>query len=356
MKAVLAVAVSAAVAGAMVATAPAANAMSSGEAFTGLDGPRGLAIGNGGKMVVAQADGTISKVIRNGPRRGKTVKIGKLGNTGLAPAVDIDRHGNVYALTTTGPRRSAAKLYVFKPGKARHMVADIGRYQKRHPDPFDLENNPGESNPYGVAALDSGGALVADAAGNDLLRVRPNGRIYTVAKVKPRVVKSPDLGEEGPPPGTRMPAEAVITSVTVGRDGAFYIGELRGFPGTVGTSQVWRIRPGARNAVCDPTHPRKGACKRFADGLTSVVDLGAGPANSIYALELSKKSWLAMESPEPVPGAEIGALIRLSRDRMVRHEIAKGRLVIPGGVEVNRRGSVFVTTPMFGPGRILRVR
>ena len=62
-KAALAVAM----AGAMMAATPAATGMSAGEAVTGLNGPRGVAIGPGGKMIVTQADGTFSRVVRRGP-------------------------------------------------------------------------------------------------------------------------------------------------------------------------------------------------------------------------------------------------------------------------------------------------
>jgi hypothetical protein len=355
-KTVLAIAATGAMTAAMMAAPPTASGMSAGEAFSGFDGPRGVAMGPGGKIVVTEANGTFSKVVRSGPNRGKIVKIGKVPNLGIAPAVDINNKGQIFVLTGLGEREGAATLYRYTPGKGRQMIADIGRYQKSDPDPFDLEKKPKESNPYGVAALNDGGALVADAAGNDLLRVKPNGKIITVARVKPRTVKSPDLGPDGPPPGTKMPTEAVITSVTVGKDGSYYIGELRGFPGTPGKSEIWRIKPGTRNAVCNPKRPNRGDCKRHADGLTSIVDLAAGPNGSIYAVELSKMSWLALESEPPTPGSEVGALIKVAHDTSVHREVAKGKLIIPGGVEVGRRGGVFVTTPMFGPGRLLRVK
>src|SRR4029453_19346402 len=123
---------------------------------------------------------------------------------------------------------------------------------------------------FGVAALRDGTVLVADAANNDLLRVWPNGKIRTVARLKPRTVTVPaGLGAEAPPAGTPFVAEAVATSVTVGSDGYWYVGELRGFPATPGTSQIWRIKPGSVNALCDPAAPSTGACQRYADGFTS---------------------------------------------------------------------------------------
>ncbi len=149
----------------------------------------------------------------------------------------------------------------------------------------------------------------------------------------------------------------------MGEDGYWYVGELRGFPATPGTSEVWRIRPGSVDAVCDPESPRKGACKRYADGLTSVVDLAAGH-DSIYALSLSKMSWFQMELG--TPGAEIGGLFRIGgrygcdSDRSARHghrcirELVPGQLTQPGGVDVSRR-SIYLTGPVFGPGSLMKL-
>ena len=348
------------VAGALIAATPAAIGMSAGSAVDGLNGPRGVAMGPGGKLVVTQADGSFSKVVRSGPNAGKVVKIGKVPASFLAPAVDINDDGEIFVLTLGGDeiRDGVGTLYRYTPGKGRKLIANIPAFQakKKNHDPRDQENNPGESNPYGVAALDDGSALVADAAGNDVLRVYPDGKIVTVARINPRTVKMPKgmSGEGMPPAGTPIPSEAVPTAVTIGADGYAYIGELRGFPGTPGKSQIWRVHPDAEGAVCKPTKPRKGECKRYADGLTSIMDLAPGNGGSLYAVEMSKAGFMMAESGEP--GTEIGSLIRISHDRNVRHELAKGKLVLPGGVEVGRGGGVFVTTPLFGPGALHRVK
>jgi hypothetical protein len=191
--------------------------------------------------------------------------------------------------------------------------------------------------------------------------VFPSGKIITVARLKPRTVEVPeelpDTDPDGnplPPAGTPIPSEGVATSVTVGADGHYYVGELRGFPATPGTSQIWRIHPGSKNAVCDPEKPYKGACKRYADGLTSIVDLGADRRGNIYAVELSKQSWLQFELG--TPGAEIGGLFKVSRHGHKIRELVPDQLVLPGGVEATRGGDLFVTSPIFGPGALYEVK
>jgi hypothetical protein len=319
-----------------------------------LNGPRGISIAPGGRMVVAQGNGLITRVIRKAPHQGKLIRVGKVPKQYIAPSVAYGKHREVWALTgSQGPAKGTGTLYLFKPGHHRKTVLNIVKWQKKHPDPYDTENKPKESNPFGLAALPNGNVLVADAANNALLNVNPNGKAHVVARVKPRVIPMPaGMGSDGPPAGTPISSEAVVTSVTVGADGAYYIGELRGFPGTPGTSQIWRIRPGARHAVCNPMKPNKGACKRYVDGLTSIVGLASGRGGSIYALELSKMGWMAVEGG--APGSDVGAVIRISHDKRLQRELKPGKFKTPGGIAVGPRGGVFVTTPVFGPGKIKR--
>ncbi|RIQ14359.1 ScyD/ScyE family protein [Jiangella rhizosphaerae] len=342
-----------------VLTAPAAIANGSSEPspVVELDGPRGVDVDQAGRIVVSEADGTVSLVTDRG-RHPKVHEIGSVPAGFLAPAVAVGRPGRVYALTPGGePGTGAATLYLLRHGKPAQPIADIAAYQQTDVDPYNIEGVPEESNPYGVAALRDGSVLVADAAGNDLLRVYPDGDIVTVARLKPRVVPVPDElpdefdGEPLPPAGTPIPAEGVATSVTVGSDGYWYVGELRGFPATPGTSQIWRIKPGAVGAVCDPEQPNTGDCRRFADGLTSVVDLAPGKGGSIYAVELARHSWLQWELD---PSLNEGALFKV-RPGGSRTELAAGQLVLPGGVDVGRHGDIYVTGPVFGPGALLRI-
>jgi hypothetical protein len=345
---------------AMVQPAAALGASSLVPVVEGLDGPRGVAVGPAGRVVYAESDGSFSQLITKGKHAGSVTQLGKVPQQFLAPAVAVGGRGQTFVLTVGGePGTGAATLYRWTPGKGVRVVADIAAYQQTDPDPDNLADPPEETNPFGVAALPDGSALVADAAGNDLLRVYPNGRIVTVARLKPRVVKVPEElpdefdGQPLPPAGTPVPSEAVATSVTVGADGYWYVGELRGFPATPGTSQIWRIAPGSVNAVCDPEAPSTGACRRYADGFTSIVDLGAGPNGSIYVVELVKRSWLQWELGLVDP--PLGGLFRIPPGGGSPVELAAGELVLPGGVDVGKDGVVYVTSPVFGEGMLARV-
>jgi hypothetical protein len=331
-----------------------------------LDGPRGVDALGHGRTLVTETDGTFSLVRE---RRGQEPEVIELGSVpgGFAPAIAAGRHGRVYILVGAAgepdgpPPPGYATLYEWRHGYAAPKpVFDVAAYQTTDPDPDDLEGAPTDSNPFGLAVLKDGSVLIADAGGNDLIRWYRNGDAETVATFMPRVVTVPD---SIPLPEEEVPSEAVSTSVTVGPDGYWYVGELRGFPATPGTSQIWRIKPGSVGAVCDPEKPWRGHCKRYADGLTSIMDLGADH-RSIYAVSLSKMSWLVAEADPPVPGAEIGALYRLTSHHRSRHhghhghhvrirELVKDQLVLPGGVDV--KGKIYVTGPVFGPGALMKI-
>jgi hypothetical protein len=326
----------------------------------GLDGPRGLDALGHGKTLITESDGTFSLVIE---RRGKDAKQIELGPVppGFGHAIAAGKHGKVYILTGAGgepggpPAPGSQTLFEWRYGYDEPKpVFNVAEYQVNDPDPYDLEGVPEDSNPFGLATLRDGSVLIADAAGNDLIRWWPNGKAVTVARLKPRLVDvPPELGL----PFDEMESEAVATSVTVGPDGYWYVGELRGFPATPGTSQVWRIKPGSVGAVCDPEKPWRGRCTRYADGLTSIVDLGAS-RRSVYAVSLSKMSWLAVEADPPIPGAEIGALYRLTKHhhKVWIKELVKDQLTLPGGVDV-AKDDIYVIGPIFGPeGMLQRVK
>jgi hypothetical protein len=324
-----------------------------------LSGPRGVSSVAPGLTLVTEDNGNFSLVVEH---HGQDPEVVELGSVAPGFGNAIDSHGKtVYILTGGGePGAEVAKLFKWKPGwDEPEVFADIAAYQETDPDPYNQADPPTESNPFGVEALQGGAVLVADAAGNDLLKVHKDGSIETVARLKPRLVEVPeglpDTDPEGnplPPAGTPILSEDVATSVTVGADGYYYVGELRGFPATPGTSQIWRINPHATNAVCDPEHPYRGACKRWVGGLTSIVDLAADRHGNIYAVSLSKLSWLAVELG--LPGSEVGAVYKIHKTGFVKHveQLAKGQIILPGGVDVSANGKVYEVGPVFGPGAL----
>jgi hypothetical protein len=98
----------------------------------------------------------------------------------------------------------------------------------------------------------------------------------------------------------QIPAQPVATSVAIGPDGAYYVGELKGFPAPSDASRVWRIEPGTRHAECGTS----SACSVVADGFTSIIDLSFH-GNTLYVVELDEASWFAVELGFPSPGGTV---------------------------------------------------
>lgn len=106
---------------------------------------------------------------------------------------------------------------------------------------------PPESNPYGLAVLSNGDALVADAANNDLLRITRSGQISTVARFDTEEISTDHLGD----PASRLrcrPRRCRPSIAVVGRWA--FVGELEGFPFRPGSSRVWKIDTRSNGAVC----------------------------------------------------------------------------------------------------------
>jgi len=216
------------------------------------------------------------------------------------------------------------------------LVADIAAYEAAHnPDGGEID-----SNPYGVTS-NGRFSVVADAGANDLLKVDKAGNVSLLAVFPDVTVPWPDGLPFGPPPGTPVPAQSVPTSVTVGPDGAFYVGELTGFPFAVGAARVWRVVPGQAPTV-------------YADGFTNVIDVQFDRRGRLHVLEITKYGLLQAEAPG---GDLTGALIRVNRDGS-RTEIAGDGLSAPGGLAIDAFGHIFVTNNSVFPGigQVLRIQ
>jgi glucose/arabinose dehydrogenase len=224
-------------------------------------------------------------------------------------------------------------------GRTRE-VADLWEFEQSvNPDEvWNRSAVPIESNPFDVAVLNGGRVVVADAAANDILLVENNGAIDWVAVLTP--VSAP-----GPQP--------VPTSVAIGRDGAYYVGELTGFPATPGLSRVWRIAPGSRHVFC-PSQ----ACTVVANGFTSIMDLAFGPDGTLYVAEFDEAGWLGVEGNGFARTAEGGTVNSCNVGTGACSVTASG-LSLPTAIAVDRAGALWVVEhdPMlFAAARVRRLQ
>jgi hypothetical protein len=316
--------------------------------LSGLSSPKGLGLTPTGDLVFGQGafgdPGPVTVYVLNGAAKGTTVEL-----TDPENVVDVAFGPDGSGWAIGGDRN----LYRQAPGPDGEvtLVLNIPEYQAGDPDPYDNDDDAGESNPYGLLVLPSGDALVADAQNNDLLRVTPEGEATTVARFDVETVSTDHVGDPELPP--TIDAEAVPTSITLGPGGSVFVGELKGFPFRPGTSRVWKLDPDLEDALCSVNTPDPD-CTTAWSGLTSIQDIYySAQTGTLYVYELAKDGTLAYEE-----GFETGAFppaVLLEVKANKQTELAAGQLSQPGGIVATNRGHVYVTDGMFSDGRLLEV-
>lgn len=306
-------------------------------AVTGLDGPVfKLGTAPNGDILAADASAGV-RVIRDDQ------VVATLAVPGATSVAAIGSKS--FWVTTAGmdtESDSGQALWRVSNGKAR-MIANLFALESLDPDGAGVD-----SNPYDVAALDGGAALVVDAGGNSLHRIDAAGRAELVATFPDELLSTANFddlacGEPLCAFGTSaLPGQSVPTSVVVGPDGAAYVGELKGFPAPTGQSGVWRIEPGATGVECG-VDPR---CTKVLDGFTSIVDLTFGPDGRLYVSELDERSWASVEIFGQVTGGTLNACDLASS---ACEEIATG-VPVHTSVTFGKDGTPWVARNALTPG------
>jgi hypothetical protein len=338
---------------ASLAVSGAAAAATVTTVMSGLDNPRGLAFGPEGALYVAEAgrggtgpctssirplepgqprcygpSGAVSRLWRGVQERvgtGLPSYVNMLGQATGPHDITMLGRGNAWVSIGWGadpllrdvlgpPWTSFNWLARVDASGSWRLDTDIGAYElAANPDDGVLD-----SNPYGLFA-EPGQVAVADAGANALLAVRSTGEISTIATLPSRA--------QG------RPTDAVPTAVTIGPDGAYYLGQLTGVPFTAGAANVYRVVPGEAPAV-------------VYSGFTTIIDLTFGPDGSLYVLE---------HSTGPVFFALPGRLLKIAPDGT--RTTVFGRLNRPGSVAVGPDGALYVSNGAIsvGTGEVLRI-
>ena len=303
--------------------------------MSGLNNPRGLAIGPNGALYVAEAgSGGAGPCLVNPANEtrcfGLTGAITRLLNgvqerivTGLpshalpggdAAAgpndVSFQGAGGMFVAMALGlnpvDRRSFPRggdmfgklLQISASGEIRE-VADVSAYERD----VNPAGGPLDSNPYGVLALPSV-RLVADAGANAVVSVIASGLVNTVAVFPSR---------------PNRPTDSVPTAVAVGPDGAYYVGELTGVPFASASAHIYRVVPGQAPQV-------------FRSGFTTITDIDFGADGSLYVIE---------HSTGPQFFAMPGDLVKVSPEG--QRTVLVSNLNRPTSLAVDGDGSVYYT-------------
>jgi hypothetical protein len=320
----------------------------------GFTGPLfGLATAKNGTILVSDAATGIAGIRRE---IGGTLIV-LPGVTSIGP---IDR-GALWATTGAGGDPTS------DTGQALHLALRGTPALVANLFAFEAANDPDaglvpDSNPYDVVALDEHAALVVDAGGNDLLQVHGNGQVDVLAVFPPELVSTANLqGLIGCPTPfipdlaficdiPSMPAEAVPTSVAIGPDGHYYVGELKGFPAPAGASNIWRVAPDASWAVCGSS---PDCVKVFDGGFTSIIDLAFDAHGTLHVAELDELSWFALEALGTGAGGTINACDTRTQ---TCEEVAAG-IPILTAITFGADGSLWATENALIPGlaQVIRI-
>jgi hypothetical protein len=257
--------------------------------------PFQIAVSRGGVYV---ADGALSAVTRlpstvvaNGPTPGEVAGVA------LGPKGQL-------AFTTTSYADGTTTLTVRRPGKP-DLVADLSEFERtRNPDhrvSYGVKNpsqcvtdalsgmgapvsyqGEVDSHPYSVASLGDDGWVVADAGGNDLLRVDDRGRVSLLAVLPAQPLTfTQDMASALHLPdcvvGVTYRFEAVPTDVEVGPHGQLYVSTLPGGP----ESPVL----GPRGSVY-VVNQHSGRSHRVATGFLGATNVAVSPDGTVYVAEL----------------------------------------------------------------------
>jgi hypothetical protein len=213
-------------------------------------------------------------------------------------AVDPDTHQVAY--TTSNGDHSYTALTIVRAGQ-KNLTVNLAAFEKKYnPDQINhyggihttnscvlntlnaagvLANYNGlvDSHPYAVAALGHGAFAVADAGGNDLLKVDQWGHVSVLAVLPPQPEKiTAAVAAANQLPscmvGLTYVAEPVPTDVEVGPNGQLFVTTLPGaLDGAFGS--VYAIGP-------------HGTAFKVASGLEEATNLAIDPAGHVYVAEL----------------------------------------------------------------------
>jgi hypothetical protein len=308
--------------------------------MSGLDNPRGLAWGPEGALYVAEAGRGGSQPCGEGEEgqvlAGRTGAVSRLFHgVQTRVATGLPSHAGPDGVGALGPHdvamlgRGSARVSIGwgadpalrdacaigpqfgwlarmpASGKWR-LQTDLAAYEAAaNPD-----GGAPDSDPYGLLAR-PGATLATDAGGNSLVRVRANRSITTLATFPSRA--------QG-----RF-TDSVPTTVVRGPDGAYYVGELTGFPFVPGEANIYRVVPGQSPTV-------------YLSGFSFVIDITFGGDGSLYVLEFATGPGLS--GP--------GELWRVAPNG-ARSLVATG-LTAPGSVTIGPDGNFYVSNCSIFPG------
>ncbi len=317
----------------------------------GLQNPRGLTFGPGGRLYVAQAGeggatptGKITEILYPWLVNPETqdivtglISVGKEGDIVGVAGLSAVGDGTIYAameLSNAGTGGFPSQLgHLLKANQGGQVldITDVGDFDYAwsiaHTNlaPHDFP----DANPYGVLAL-SDRLYVADAASNTLNLVKPDGSDEILAYFPNNTI-----------------ADATPTCVAQGPDGALYIGTLALVDSLVfgPSAKVYRVGP----SHTDPNNFSTvlNVATVWATGLWPINGCAFARDGSFYISELITSSDFTGGDVVKIPFATPS----------VHTSLTNNTLTFPAGVAVGPDGNVYVSngTAFVPQGQVVRL-
>ena len=305
---------------------------------SGLAGPLQMSVGSDGTIYVGQDfSGTLTRI-----KNGQASTVFQAPEGVEVAGVDARGAGTLVYTTSSGASEessaTASGLVSVLPNGKTKPLADLVAWERDHnPDSgntygfsglsdsckaewdSEIPNDPYDglldTHPYSVAIV-PGGWVVGDAAGNDLLKVTPNGRVSTLAVFpgQPVPISAEDTENYGLPAcaaGSTYTAEPVPTDVELGPDGMLYVSTLSGEPAP---GSVYRVNPST------------GAFTRIATGFIGATNLAVAPDGTVYVAELfaDRISRVSGGGPVPIVSVPQPAALEWSNGKLLASQYALG--------------------------------
>lgn len=341
------VVLSLALSGAALAQPPAPEIPGGTVMATGFNGPQGVLVDDGGGVWVIDSgvggDEPLEVPAGGGQvmsaMMGQTASISLIASDGtvtswaVLPSVFVPEMGEVFGggrlalLDGVLYATSAAWSSDGSVGPISPLFAAIVRVDNTQVVPvadvwaFEASANPDgtilDTHPYGLTAGPDGWLWLADAGGNDLLRINPaTGDIELVAVFDALPGVFPSETRDG-----AMLTDPVPTAVAFDAAGNVYVSLLSGGPFVPGSAKVMRVAS-------------DGTVSDYATGLTMLTDLTRGPDGAFYAVQFGQ-----FTEEGPIPNA--GSVVRIAEGDA--SEVLVSGLPFPTSIAFDSAGNAYVT-------------
>ncbi len=315
---------------------------------SGLNGPRQLSASHG-QFLVAESDaGQVSLVNRRTGAKRAVV-------TGLATPQGAVRIGKrIYTVTGEADPDGApsaspsSAVLVAKPGQPATKFADLLAYElKANPDKqiqFGADGKPVDalSNPYFILPDRHGFLLVADAGGNDVLKVSRTGKVSTL--FVPPTVRTGACAKVANNNASGKGCDSVPTGLAYGPRNTLYVSAL--------TSEV----PGEGRVYV--INARTGKLLRTIKGLSGPTGVAVGKHGTVYVSEVLEG---APEGDGPPPDgfdpSTVGQIVKITpgRARTYAQVTMPSGLLFAGGKLYASAWSIAGFLGIKDAGQIVRV-